>query len=48
MGSRRRDTHAVRNTRPNEIIAKLSPTGSICIFTLTDAHLIADVVGYIG
>ncbi len=33
-------------TRPNELITKLSPTGTICIFTLANAHLIVDVVGY--
>ncbi|NNE10947.1 MAG: peptidoglycan DD-metalloendopeptidase family protein, partial [Ilumatobacter sp.] len=32
---------------PNEVIAKLSPTGSICVFTLTAADVVVDVVGYI-
>ena len=32
---------------PNEVIAKLSPTGTICIYTYATTGLIADVVGYI-
>ncbi|HPU40009.1 MAG TPA: hypothetical protein PLS63_10580, partial [Microthrixaceae bacterium] len=32
---------------PNEIIAKLSPAGTVCIFTSATTGLIADVVGYI-
>ena len=35
-------------TRPNEVVAKLSPAGSICIFTLADTHVIVDVVGHNG
>jgi hypothetical protein len=35
-------------TRPNEVIAKLSPSGTICVFTLTDVDVIVDVVGYVG
>ena len=31
----------------NEIIVKLSPTDTVCIYTETTTHLIADVVGYI-
>jgi hypothetical protein len=31
----------------NEVIAKLSPTGTICVFTLTTAHVIVDVTGYV-
>jgi hypothetical protein len=34
-------------TVPNELIAKLSPQGTICVFTLRDVHVIADVVGYL-
>jgi hypothetical protein len=30
----------------NELIAKLSPTGTICIFTLDTAHFVIDAVGY--
>jgi len=32
---------------PNEIIAKLSPTGTVCIYTFATTGLITDVVGYI-
>jgi Tol biopolymer transport system component len=32
-------------TTPNEVIAKLSATGTICLFTLAEVHLIADVTG---
>jgi hypothetical protein len=35
------------DTRSNELIAKLSPAGSICIYTLADAHVIVDVVGFL-
>ena len=35
------------NNIPNEIIAKLSPTGTICLFAETTTHLIADITGYI-
>ena len=31
----------------NEIIAKLSPNGTICIYNQTTTHIIADVTGYI-
>jgi len=34
--------------RPNELIAKLSGSGSICVFTLADAHVVIDVVGHNG
>ncbi len=34
-------------TRPNELITKLSPTGTICIYTHTATHVIIDVVGHI-
>ncbi|MEQ1701178.1 MAG: hypothetical protein ABMA25_13780, partial [Ilumatobacteraceae bacterium] len=34
-------------TRPNELIVKLSPTGSICVFVSAPTHLILDVVGYL-
>jgi alpha-tubulin suppressor-like RCC1 family protein len=30
----------------NELITKLSPTGTICIYTHTQAHVIADIVGH--
>ncbi len=30
----------------NEVIAKLSPTGSICVFTYSTANIIVDVAGY--
>ncbi len=33
---------------PNEVIAKVSATGSICIYTHADVHVIADVVGYVA
>lgn len=35
-------------TRPNEVMAKLSPNGSICVYTLADVQVIVDVVGYVG
>ncbi|NND74119.1 MAG: hypothetical protein HKN44_03845, partial [Ilumatobacter sp.] len=35
-------------TRPNELLAKLSPTGTICVYTSADVHVIVDVVGYLG
>lgn len=34
-------------TRPNELIAKLSPAGAICVFARTDTHVIVDVVGHL-
>jgi len=34
-------------TRPNELIAKLSNTGTICVFTKATVDVIVDVVGYI-
>lgn len=33
-------------TRPNELVAKLSAAGTICVYTLTDVHVIVDVVGH--
>lgn len=33
---------------PNELVAKLSTTGTICVYTLTRADVIIDVVGYAG
>ena len=33
---------------PNEVIAKVSARGSICIYTHADVHVIADVVGYVA
>ena len=35
-------------TRPNELVAKLSPAGTICVYTKTDVDVIVDVVGYLG
>ena len=32
----------------NELIAGLSPTGALCIFTSSNAHFTVDVVGYIA
>jgi hypothetical protein len=32
-------------TRPNEVIAKLSATGTICLFTLANVDLVVDVTG---
>lgn len=32
----------------NEIVAALSPDGTICVFTLTEADVIVDVVGYVS
>jgi hypothetical protein len=31
----------------NEVIAQLSPTGSICVFTSAAANLLVDVAGYL-
>jgi hypothetical protein len=33
---------------PNEIIAKLSPTGTICIYTYATTNLIIDAVGHVS
>ena len=32
----------------NEVIAKLSPTGSICVFTSAAANVLVDVAGYLS
>jgi Tol biopolymer transport system component len=32
-------------TTPNEVIAKLSATGTVCLFTFAAVHLVADVTG---
>jgi hypothetical protein len=34
------------STIPNAVIAKLAPDGTVCLFTLADTDLIADVNGY--
>jgi hypothetical protein len=34
-------------TRPNEVVAKLSDSGHLCIWTKATAHIIVDAVGYI-
>lgn len=34
------------NVRPNELVAKLSPEGRVCVFVSGSAHLLVDVVGY--
>jgi hypothetical protein len=31
----------------NEVIVKLSPTGSICVFTSAAANVLVDVAGYL-
>ena len=31
----------------NEVIAKLSPTGSICVYTMAATNLVVDAVGYV-
>ncbi len=31
----------------NEVVGKLSPTGTICVFTTAQANVIVDVVGYV-
>ena len=31
----------------NEVIAKLSPTGSICVYTYAAANVLVDVAGYL-
>ena len=35
-------------TIPNEVIAKLSTTGTICLYTLAPTHLIVDTTGWIA
>ena len=35
-------------TTPNELIAKLSATGTICLYTLAGIDLIVDVTGVIS
>ena len=35
------------NVRPNEVVAKLSPEGRVCVFVSGKTNLIIDVVGYI-
>ena len=35
-------------TTPNEVIAKLSATGTICLFTLQPVDLVVDVAGELG
>ncbi len=35
-------------TTPNELIAKLSATGTICLYTLAGVDLIVDVTGVIS
>jgi hypothetical protein len=32
----------------NEIIARLSATGSICVFTSNATHLTVDITGYVA
>jgi PKD repeat protein len=34
-------------SRANEVIAKLSPAGTLCVYTHTAAHVVVDVVGVI-
>ena len=36
------------DTRPNELVAKLSPTGNVCVYVLTDVHVVVDVVGFVA
>jgi hypothetical protein len=38
--------YAQAQTIPNLVVAKLSSTGSVCLFTLSPAHFIVDVSGY--
>jgi hypothetical protein len=35
-------------TRPNLVVAPLSADGSVCLFSSTATHLLADVAGYLG
>ncbi len=35
------------NVRPNEVVAKLSPEGRVCVFVSGKTNLIVDVVGYL-
>ncbi len=39
--------YAAGGTVANEVIAKLSPTGSICVYTYATANVLVDVVGYL-
>lgn len=34
-------------TRPNEVVARLSSRGTLCVYTLADVDVIVDVVGYL-
>ncbi len=38
--------YAASAPRPNEVITKLSPTGTICVFTSSTAHVIVDITGF--
>jgi hypothetical protein len=33
-------------TVPNAVIAPVSPNGSVCLYTMTATHLLADVSGW--
>ena len=38
--------YTTNQTIPNLVIAKIGDNGKICIFTLADTHIIADLNGY--
>jgi hypothetical protein len=39
--------HVAGSVEPNEVIAKLSPTGSVCVFTEQRVDVFVDVVGHV-
>ena len=39
--------YATKQVRPNEVIAKLSATGHVCVYTHATSHVIVDAVGYL-
>jgi len=39
-------SYGTGTTRPNELITKLSPEGTLCIYTLTTTDLIIDITGH--
>jgi hypothetical protein len=38
--------YAAGVVRANELVAKLSERGSLCVFTLTDAEILVDIAGH--
>ncbi len=40
--------YVAATNRANELVAELNSNGELCLFTSSDAHLLVDVVGYVG